>query len=105
MSLQILDPPCSLDQIIHFNLENLQKFLNFLLLSDKEAYAKLNEITGKMNQIDEINTSIKKNMEKMLDIEEKMTIVDKTILNFNNKFSIIDNKFENTFQVNLYKKL
>jgi hypothetical protein len=104
--IQILDPPCELNDIIqlNFSMNNLHKYLNFLLLSDKEAYTKLNEISGKLTQIDDIKTLIKENKQKMYEIDDKFVDIDRVTNNFNNKFIDIDNKFNNTFIVkNKYK--
>ena len=101
MNLQFLDPPCSIDQVIllNFSIDNLHKFLNYLLLSDKEAFNKLSELTLKINDIDEMKFSIKQNMEKMVEIHEKVTKVEKVISNFSNKFYEIENIFDNIFKV------
>jgi ABC-type enterochelin transport system substrate-binding protein len=70
-----------------------------LLLSDKEAFNKLSELTLKINDIDEMKFSIKQNMEKMVEIHEKVTKVEKVISNFSNKFYEIENIFDNIFKV------
>jgi hypothetical protein len=99
--IQFLEPPCDIDDVLHinFSMNNLHKFLNFLLLSDKEAYSKLNDISGKLSQIDEIKVLIKENTQKMYLIEDKFVEIDKVLHNFNIKFNDVNEKFLKAFQV------
>ena len=98
------DPPCKLDDVVNlnFSFENLHKFLNFLLLNDKESSIKINDTNTRLSQIDEFKILIEGILTKVDNYETKFSLMDNTLNSFSLKFNEFDKKIINTFQVNFY---
>jgi hypothetical protein len=105
MSTKLLDPPCKIEDVItmNFSIENLQKFLDFLALSDKVAYSQIEEISTKIIDIDNTKTQVTENTEKISILEHKTEdntfTLNTSIENFKYQFSITDRKFEENYRV------
>lgn len=101
MDLKFNEPPCKIDDVIFMNysFDNLHKFLNFLLLTDKEAYSKLHDISVKLNEIDELKQYINETTDRVANCENKFLDVDKTINSYRDKFLEIDGRFSTNHHV------
>lgn len=106
MNFTFAEPPCKIDDVIFMNysFDNLHKFLNFLLLTDKEAYSKMHDISIRLNEIDELKEYIDETTNRVDNCEKRFIDVDKTINSYRDKFLEIDARFGTNHHVLLFKK-
>ena len=102
MELAFEDPPCKIDDVIKMNysFENLHKFLNFLLLNDKDSFTKLHDVKLKISEIDDIKINLEEVTLRVLKCEGKFTEMEGTINSFFQKFNELDNKIVGALHVN-----
>jgi hypothetical protein len=105
MSTRLYDPPCKIDEVItmNFSIENLQKFLDYLINSDKLAYSQIEEISTKIIDIEETKNQTIENTEKIRILRYKTddtsSILNQTIEINKYQFNLVDNKIEENFRV------
>jgi hypothetical protein len=92
--MQFMEAPCKIDEVItmNYSFDNLHKFLNFLLLNDKDYFQKLQNIRVKLLEMDELNDNLTQANEKLRDFDLKFTQVENTLMSFHNKFFELDSK-------------
>jgi len=101
MELLFDDPPCKIDDVIKlsYSFDNLHKFLNFLLLKDKESITKLHDVKIKLLEIDEMKVNIEEVTTRVDNCEGKFNDLQGTINSFFQKFNELDNKIAGTLNV------
>jgi len=94
MELVFEDPPCQIDDVIKlsYSFDNLHKFLNFLVLKDKESFIKLNNLGIKILEIDDLRTNLDDVTFRVTKSEGKFTEIESSINSFFQKFNELDNK-------------
>ena len=92
IDFKFAEPPCNIDDVIFMNYSfaNLHKYLNFLLLTDKEAFSKIHDISIRLNEIDELKESINETTDRVSKCEKSFVEIDKTIKSYADKFLEID---------------
>ena len=104
MSIQIQDPPCIVEEVFNFNVENLHKLLNFLINSDSEVINKLNEFQGKIIEMDEFKLQVLSFQEKVYTLEDKTKEIHRHLLStidvFNHQHDNLEYKVGKNFEVN-----
>ena len=100
MSLKILDQPCKIEEVfsLTFSVENLHKYLDFLINNDKEFVYSLNElskeVSGKADDLDDIKARVNRCEDKLYAVDDKFNEnernLQKQINVFNEKFNNID---------------
>lgn len=101
MELVFEDPPCQIDDVIKisYSLENLHKFLNFLVLNDKESFTKLHDVKIKLSEIDELKKNLDDIIIRVFKCEGRFTEIENTINSFFKKFSDLDTKIVSAVHV------
>lgn len=94
MELIFEDPPCKIDDVIKlsYSFDNLHRFLNFLVLKDKESLTKLHDIGIKILEIDDLRTNLDDVTLRVTKSEGKFSEIESTINSFFQKFNELDNK-------------
>jgi hypothetical protein len=106
-----IEPPCKIDDVIklNFTFDNLHKFLNFLLLNDKDYFSKIQDLTFKMQVVNNMEEDLKTAKESIEKFESKFVSLDQTIFNFFQKFNELESKLLSTglvkFNKNFNKKI
>jgi len=101
MELKFQDPPCKIDDVIFMNysFDNLHKFLNFLLITDKEAHNRLHDISIKLIEIDYLRQDITETTDRVLKCEVKSSDLETIIDSHKENFKEIDMKFVSNIKV------
>ena len=88
------DPPCLIDDVItmNYSFDKLHKFLNFLLLNDKDYFKKLQNIQIKLLEMDDIKNNLKEANVKIANFEQKFQVLDSTINSYYQRFMELDMK-------------
>ena len=104
MDLMFEEPPCKIDDVIsmHHSFDNLHKFLNFLLLNDKDYFQKLENINVKLLEMDDIKDNLKIANDKIANFEQKFQSVDSTINSFYQRFSDLESKITTATNVKFF---
>lgn len=104
MELVFEDPPCSIDDVIKlsYSFDNLHKFLNFLVLKDKESLTKIHDIGIKIREIDELQTNLEEVTLRVTKCEGKFSEIENTINAFFQKFNELDNKIIGALHVCIF---
>ena len=108
MDLQFEEAPCNIDEVItmNYSFDNLHKFLNFLLLNDKDYFQKLKNISIKLLEMEDIKENLNQANVKIANFEQKFTHIDGTINSFYQRFNELDLKITTATSVkNIKKKL
>jgi hypothetical protein len=94
MELVFEDPPCSIDDVIKlsYSFDNLHRFLNFLLLKDKESLTKIHDIGIKITEINELRTDLEEVTLRVTKFEGKFSEIENTINSFFQRFNELDKK-------------
>lgn len=107
MELLLIEQPCRIEEVLtlNYSFDNLHKFLNFLVLSDKESSDKLIEVNLKLSDVDIMKNIIDEVTKRLSTCETTNTNMDITMNSFFQKFSELDNKIFTALQVIItYKK-
>jgi len=104
MDLKFDEPPCRIDDVIFMNysFDNLHKFLNFLLLTDKQTFSKLHDLSIRLNEIDVIKKQLDETSDRISNCEKKFVDIDKSFNLHRDKFLDIEGKLSNNVHVNIY---
>jgi Zn-dependent M32 family carboxypeptidase len=105
MDLQFEEAPCKIDDVIKMNysFDNLHKFLNFLVLNDKDNFQNLKNMKIKLMEMDDIKENLNENNSKILNFDNKFNQIDGTINSFFQKFSEMDIKITSNDNVYIFK--
>jgi hypothetical protein len=103
MDLNFEEAPCEISDVIKMNysFDNLHKFLNFLVLNDKDNFSKLKNIKIKLMELDDIKENLDENNSKISNFEQKFNQIDSTINSFFQKFNEMDIKITSNDSVNI----
>ena len=106
MDLQFEEAPCNIDEVItmNYSFDNLHKFLNFLLLNDKDYFQKLKNISIKLLEMEDIKENLNQANVKIANFEQKFTHIDGTINSFYQRFNELDLKITTATSVKNIKK-
>ncbi len=99
MELLLEEPPCKIDNVISYSFENLHKFLNFLVLNDKESFSKLNDVQLKLAEMDNLKRNLDDVTIRIFKSEEKQKEFEYSINSFFQKFSDLDTKIVSALHV------
>ena len=101
------DPPCGINEVINlnFSFENLQKFLNFLSLNNKDFFTKISNIYIKLKEIDDLKTELNDTNFRLNLFEGKFNEYDITLKNIKDKLLELENKSIISENVIFNKKL
>ncbi len=104
MELLFEEPPCKIDDVIRlsYSFENLQKFLNFLVLNDKESFTKLHDVKLKLTEIDDLKTNIEDITIRTFKCETRFMEIENTVNSFFKKFGDLDTKIVSAVHVSLF---
>jgi hypothetical protein len=103
MESEFEDPPCNIDDVIKlsYSFDNLYKFLNFLLIKDRESFSKLRDVNIKILEIDDIKVYLEEVTNRVHICEGRFSEIDTTIKSFFEKFKELDNKIVTAISVNI----
>jgi hypothetical protein len=92
------EPPCKIDDVINLNFssDNLHKFLNFLLLNDKDYFMKIQNLSFKMQIVHKMEEDLKTAQEKIENFDKKFLSLDQTVFNFFQKFNELESRLLST---------
>ena len=88
-----------------YSFENLHKYLNFLVLNDKESFTKLHDVKLKLKEIDDLKINLDDVTIRIFKCEGRYLEIENTVNSFFKKFSDLDNKIVSAVNVSLNKIL
>jgi predicted nuclease with TOPRIM domain len=103
--MQFEEAPCKINEVISMNysFDNLHKFLNYLMLNDKDYFQKLQNIRIKLLELDDVKENLRDIKEKNAVFDQKFTQMEGTLVSFHNKFSELDSKISMASSVKNFK--
>jgi hypothetical protein len=95
------EAPCKIEDCIKmtYSFDNLHKFLNFLLLNDKDYFKKLQHMQIKLLEMQEIKENLQQANLTLENFETKFQKVDSTLNSFFQRFSELDIKISTAVSV------
>jgi chromosome segregation ATPase len=96
------EPPCKIEDILNINISyiNLQNFLNSLVNNDKEFYSKIDILSNKINELDDLNMDLKLSNNRIKYLEEKANSLESTLENHQKKILELEERLEVNYKVN-----
>lgn len=101
MELLFEEPPCKIDDVIRlsYSFENLHKFLNFLVLNDKDSFTKLHDVKLKLTEMDDLKRNLEDVTVRIFKCEGRFTEIENIVNSFFKKFSDLDGKIVSAVHV------